>query len=295
MRTMALLPLPVSQWIGGRFGDLIRLFDTRAAKITRANLELCLPELEPDERARLARDSLRQTGMMLMETPAAWLGRKQRLLGWIREVENFDEVDTAITCGGGVIIVLPHIGNWEMMNVFLGEHERQKDFVGLYAPPNQDWLKKLVSVARLRFGNEIVPTTIKGIATLLKRLKEGKLIVLLPDQVPTSGEFAPFFGTDTLTDIIAVRMLERCPSARVFTCTVERLPDAQGFRIRFAAAHPDLYSTDRRTALAGLNASVEACVRRLPAQYQWEYKRFKRGPPGQRRIYDFASDGPTYH
>ena len=35
----------------------------------------------------------------------------------------------------------------------------------------------------------------------------------------------------------------------------------------------------------GLNASVETTVLEAPAQYQWEYKRFKRQPPGQPRPY----------
>jgi len=38
-------------------------------------------------------------------------------------------------------------------------------------------------------------------------------------------------------------------------------------------------------SLEGLNASVEAVVRKYPAEYQWEYKRFKRVPEGEKRPY----------
>ena len=190
---------------------------------------------------------------------------------------------------------LRRIGNYELINAYMSQHERQKEFVGLYAPPNKDYLKKLVSEVRLRFGNTMVPTTVKGIATMLKSMKSGKLVLLLPDQVPASGEFAPFFGEDTLTDVVGVRMLERCPGAKAFTCAIERLPGSEGFVIHFDDAHPDVYSSDRATALRGLNASVEACVRRFPAQYQWEYKRFKVRPSGKPRIYNFRQEPPFNH
>jgi KDO2-lipid IV(A) lauroyltransferase len=39
------------------------------------------------------------------------------------------------------------------------------------------------------------------------------------------------------------------------------------------------------TALAGMNHSIEVLMRGVPEQYQWEYKRFKRQPPGQVRPY----------
>jgi uncharacterized protein YndB with AHSA1/START domain len=55
--------------------------------------------------------------------------------------------------------------------------------------------------------------------------------------------------------------------------------------IVFREVDERLYSPDLDTSLAGLNASVEAVVREVPAQYQWEYKRFKRQPEGMPRPY----------
>lgn len=295
IRAISRLPLRLSQAIGKAIGELSWRFNTRAARITKANLSLCLPELGESERDELARQSLRQTGQQVMETPASWLGEESRVLDWIVEAVNYDQLEEAIASDSGTMILMPHIGNYELINVFMSQHERHEEFVGLYAPPNQDYLKKLISEVRLRFGNELVPTTVKGIGTMLKRLKAGKLVLMLPDQVPATGQFAPFFGEDVLTDVIAVRMLEKCPKARAFTCLIERLPDAKGFRIHFDDAHPDIYSSDRATALAGLNKSVEACARRLPAQYQWEYKRFKQRPAGLPRIYNFNGEPPTHH
>ncbi|MCP5231114.1 MAG: hypothetical protein H6948_03310, partial [Zoogloeaceae bacterium] len=38
-------------------------------------------------------------------------------------------------------------------------------------------------------------------------------------------------------------------------------------------------------SLAVMNQAVEACIREAPAQYQWIYKRWKRRPDGEPKIY----------
>jgi len=46
-----------------------------------------------------------------------------------------------------------------------------------------------------------------------------------------------------------------------------------------------IYSPDMETSVTGLNATVESCVRDIPEQYQWSYKRFKRGSELYNTIY----------
>ena len=43
--------------------------------------------------------------------------------------------------------------------------------------------------------------------------------------------------------------------------------------------------SDPERAAAALNRGVEQCVRQLPHQYQWSYKRFRKRPAGEREIY----------
>jgi Kdo2-lipid IVA lauroyltransferase/acyltransferase len=292
MLGMSFLPLSFSQAIGRTVGRMIRLFDTRAARVTRTNLEICMPELSASDRAQLMKESLEHTGATLMETPAAWLGAQGRVRRWIRCVENQSLLDDAIALGDGVIILLPHIGNWELINVYLAAEG--KTVTGLYAPPNQPYLKPLMSRIRSRFGNELVPTTIKGIATLYRRLQEGRVVVILPDQVPATGAFAPFFGVPALTDTLITRLLRR-QSARVVGCVIKRRSDGDGFDLIFVAPHADIYHADASIALRGMNLTVEACVALAPAQYQWEYKRFKERPSGERRLYNYNNEPSTHH
>ncbi|MCB1692800.1 MAG: lysophospholipid acyltransferase family protein [Pseudomonadales bacterium] len=292
MWLFSLMPLGLSQVLGRRIGDLIFKLDTRGAKVTRTNLEVCMPALSSMEREAMVRRSLQQTGMMMMETPASWLGGYDRVLGWIQKVEGETLLDEAMASGKGVIVILPHIGNWELINVYMASKGGNQ--TGLYAPPNQDYLKPLMSTIRNRFGNDLVPTTKKGIATLFRRLQEGSLVVVLPDQVPASGKFVPFFGEDALTDVLITRLLRRS-QATVLCCVIERLPGAKGFMIHFTKAHEDIYASDEDVALLGLNKSVEACVQMAPDQYQWEYKRYKERPPGNVRLYNYDNEPMTHH
>jgi len=39
-------------------------------------------------------------------------------------------------------------------------------------------------------------------------------------------------------------------------------------------------SVEEAMALKSLNDALEGLIRRFPAQYQWEYKRFKKQPDG---------------
>ena len=65
----------------------------------------------------------------------------------------------------------------------------------------------------------------------------------------------------------------------------QRLDDGSGFRLVVRACEPGIADPDPVVATTALNRSVEACVRAAPAQYQWEYKRFRHRPPGHANPY----------
>lgn len=53
----------------------------------------------------------------------------------------------------------------------------------------------------------------------------------------------------------------------------------------FAKPDEGIYAADEQQSAAALNRSVETCVNHCPAQYQWEYKRFRKQPKGAKKIY----------
>ncbi len=289
LRLLAVLPLGLSRWFGKVLGLFNFYLGTRAAKVTAENLDLCFPGIPEAERRLLAKKSLSQTGQTLMEVPAAWLGSARRISRWINKVENEDLLDDAVEAGNGVIVLLPHLGNWEMFNVYFATRGKM---IALYQPPRNQDLQSLMAKIRQKFGNELVPTSVKGIARLYRGLAEGRVVTILPDQVPMTGEYAPFFGQPALTDVLVSR-LQKKTGARIVCCTVRR--ESPGFVVSFLEPDERIYSADVRESLAGLNATIEKSISNCVEQYQWEYKRFRERPEGSKKLYKFKGSQDVYH
>jgi KDO2-lipid IV(A) lauroyltransferase len=282
----AMLPLPVNQWLGRQLGFLNNVFGSRAAKVTRANLELCLPEYPPAALKKLASESMRHTGMTALETPSVWLSDPKRKDAWLGKIENEHLLDAAMTSASGTLILLPHLGNWEMFNAYFARRGRM---TALYQPPRQEWLKPFMETIR---GDNLVATNRQGLTMLYKELSAGRVVTVLPDQVPLSGEYVPFFGQAALTDRLVPRLLAKT-GARALLCVVYR---AEGkFNVCFGEPDPDIYNQDLITALTALNRSVETSITPFLAQYQWEYKRFRERPTGEKKLYKFDRQPDSYH
>ena len=191
----------------------------------------------------------------------------------IIEVHGRDKLDSARSQGQGVIVLAPHFGNWEVLNFWLSSHF---PFTAMYEPPKITNLEPIIRHGRERMGAQSVPTNPRGVAALLKALKRSEAIGILPDQEPDwgSGVFAPFYARDAYTATLLPKLVART-QARVVTGVALRLP-GRGFAIHFLDADERVYSADETVSASGVNASVEASIALEPAQYQWEYKRYRK-------------------
>ena len=279
------LPRRLVQFAGRVVGQINYMFRTRSYLVTQANLALCFPGLSELEREELARSSLRSTGQTLMETPAVWLANAKTLNTWIDRVVNEKLLDDAMGAGKGVIVLLPHIGNWELFNVYFSGRGKM---TALYQPPRQVYLQDMIEDIRGRFGNEMVPTNTKGIARLYRVLQAGGVVTILPDQVPANGLFAPFFGVEALTDRLVSRLVHKT-GATVIAVSVIRLPNGL-FEIIVQPGNDGIYSPEIEASVIGVNKTVEQLVANVPEQYQWEYKRFRKRPKGEKKMYRFGKN-----
>jgi KDO2-lipid IV(A) lauroyltransferase len=221
--------------------------------------------------------------MTALELGPIWRRPVPALRGVIEAVEGEEDFQQAISKGKGVIILAPHIGAWELFAIYLGDKE---PFTALYQPPDNPAMHELINTARSRTGIKVAPTNIKGVKILLQNLKKGEVIGILPDQVPRAegGEFAPFFGVPALTTTLVSNLVKRT-GAQVVVGSALRIARSGKFKIVFRPVPATIASADINVALGVLNKSVEECVEQAPEQYQWEYKRFKKQPGGERKYY----------
>ncbi|WP_293268405.1 lysophospholipid acyltransferase family protein [Neptunomonas sp.] len=275
---MSLLPLKWAQSIGVFIGNrLSKKNESTLYKITKINLELCFPELSPDQINSLSSASLLETGKTFSEMGMSWLWSPGRTLKTIKHISNASLVEESLSFGKGVILLAPHLGNWEILNLYVS---KRYTFTAMYRPPKMKLMDSFIKKVRARLGTKLAPADASGVRTIMKALKRGEMIGILPDQEPaTGGEFSPFFGNNAYSMKLLPQLVKQT-GAKVICGYAERLSNGEGFNLHFIEADPDIYSKDLSIAIAGMNKSVERCVRALPEQYQWEYKRFNHQPEG---------------
>lgn len=282
LRLFGYLPLPLLHGVGVLLGWLSCLVPNPNKTVTLRNLELCFPELDDSARRGLARRSLIEMAKTLMETPAVWLTSGERTLALVREVVGAELIEQGLKAGKGLIMVSPHLGNWEICGLYLARY----GITSLYRPPRQDALEEMIRRARERLGARLVPTNAKGVRALYQALAQGGMIGILPDQDPRdeAGAFAPLFGVPAKTMTLLPRLAQKSGAQVIFTFA-ERLPWGHGFRLHFLPAPAGIDSSDSVVAATALNQGVENCIRLAPQQYQWAYKRFRTRPAGEPSLY----------
>jgi KDO2-lipid IV(A) lauroyltransferase len=156
----------------------------------------------------------------------------------------------------------------------------------MYLPAKDPAVDGIIRIARTRSGGAVAAANTSGVRAVLKALKQGGVVGMLPDQVPkqAGAEFAPFFGRTALTMTLAANLLQKTGARAIFGCAF-RADQGSGFRLAFRAAPEEIYSSDLAASLAALNRGVEAMILERPEQFQWEYKRFKTLPEGWPRMY----------
>lgn len=267
------LPLGFVRALGSGMGSLARIANTRMAVATRQNIAYCLPELSPSEQQLLVANSLKETGKLAFETAVVWTRSPSWVLSRITQKHGESYITDALAKGQGVLILAPHIGNWEVLNYYLAS---LGPVTNMYQPPKALGMDEVLQDVRTRCKATLVPTDRKGLMAILKVLKEGGLSGILPDQTPkddASGLFAPFMAHYAFTMTLAHKLVKKSSCLPLFAYA-KRVEG--GFELFINPVPDGMFSDDEQTAVNALSEGIEACVRAVPEQYQWEYKRFKK-------------------
>jgi Kdo2-lipid IVA lauroyltransferase/acyltransferase len=234
------------------------------------------------------RASVGHAGRMVAELPRLWLRPAAQALAPPAHWEGAERIDRAIDAGRGLLLLTPHLGAFEVIaQAYAERFGARQPMVALYRPARQAWLRDLETTSRNRPGLLTAPASLAGVRQMLRALRQGQTVGLLPDQVPPDGMgvWAPFFGQLAYTMTLAAK-LSLQTGAPMLLMLGEHLPRAQGWRIRvFDMPEPlpdaEAFGGDEaahQTACAAvMNRAMEFLIRQCPEQYLWGYNRFK-GP-----------------
>jgi len=273
MRLLAGWPLRALHAVGAPLGWIVYLASPSYRARFRAN---AAQAGVPWSRAR---DAIPAAGRLLTELPTLWLRPADAALPVPVSWQGGELIEQAQAAGRGLVMLTPHLGCFEA----IGQSYAQRYGAGrgamtvLYRPARKPWLRPLVEAARRRPGLDAAPATLAGVRQMLRALKRGEVVGLLPDQVPPEGMgvWAPFFGRPAYTMTLAARLAQQSGAALLFVWG-ERLPRGAGYRVRVSAPDAPL-PADALEAATAINRAMEQLILQCPEQYLWGYHRYK--PP----------------
>ena len=164
-------------------------------------------------------------------------------------------------------------------HAYFADFGTDRPMTALYRPARQPALAEVMETARNRPGLHAVPTTLAGVRQMIKALRSGHAVGLLPDQVPPEGmgQWTPFFGKPAYTMTLAARLALQT-GAQVVLIWGERLPWGRGYRLHTETLGHAL-SDDLDVAVVQINQAMERLVLARPDQYLWGYARYKAPRP----------------
>lgn len=280
----ALLSLKNCHRIGGFFGWLLTMTNNRHRFISATNVKLCFPDMDTAQQQKLVNKSLIEMGKTLTEISPMWQWDKQKLFSSIKSVKGEEHLIKALENKNGVIMASPHLGNWELLGLYLSD---KYPTMCMYKKPKIEQLDNIIKSGRERFGVKLVPTDSQGIRAMLKALRNNELVCILPDQEPSEGNgiFAPFFNIQSYSMVLISRLVKKT-HATALMIYGKRLAHGEGYEIVIKPLE-EINQDSLEDSVTFLNAEVEKCVRDFPEQYQWSYKRFRKQPDKDESDRDF--------
>ncbi|MBS1158198.1 MAG: lipid biosynthesis acyltransferase [Proteobacteria bacterium] len=264
-RLLSRLPLWLVHALGAALGRLAYLLSPTYRR--HLNENLAQAGIEPVLRLSVAAE----TGKQMLELSRIWLRPLAEANAQVVDVVGWEHVEAARQAGKGIVFLTPHLGCFEITAQYLSAHF---PITVLYRAPKRASAQYLIETGRQREQLHLAPADLSGVRALIKALKRGQAVGLLPDQAPKTGEgvWLDFFGRPAYTMTLAARLTET--GATTLTTWGERLPGGRGYRLHFALPHREL-TGDTLHRAGQINHEMEYLISQCPSQYLWGYNRYK--------------------
>ena len=231
------------------------------------------------ERRRIARACFAHLGKTFVEFVN--FSRMRDALGTYVELSDRAVIDGCLAQGRGLIWVTGHLGNWEVLASYFAHYQHYK--VNAISRRAYDARMQALLV-RLRGENgvqSIERGDTRATRDIIRVFRRNEVLAMLIDQdTRVQGVFVDFFGTPAWTPLAAAALAYKM-DAPVLVGFIERLPDD---RHRITVSRPIALprtgnaDEDLRLATAEFTRLIEAQIRRVPEQWVWMHRRWKRKP-----------------
>lgn len=223
------------------------------------------------------RASVAEAGRLVGELPRLWLRPADQPIADPVRWDGDELLQALLDRGRGLVLLTPHLGSFEVSaQAYAERFGARQPITVLYRPARKQSLRELEETARARPALATAPATLAGVRLMLRALKRGETVGLLPDQVPPDGMgvWVPFFGQRAYTMTLAARLVQQTGAAVCLLWT-ERLPGGAGYVVHAQPLPEPLPERGDEASALIINRAMEAVIRQCPRQYLWGYHRYK--------------------
>jgi heptosyltransferase II len=273
---VAVLPLPFLFTFGQFLGICAWAFAGKYRRLATRNLEIAFAnEKSPRELRQLVRRHFRRLGANLLCSVKLTQMPPEKILERV-EVENIESMAREFRVGVPVVLVLSHIGTWEvfaqLMPKFFGFVRGASVYQGL----GNRFIDKHVRRSRSQTGLELFDRH-DGFEPVIDLLRSGGGVGVLSDQhAGDHGVWTPFFGrlasTSPLPALLAKRTRAALIAAGVYTTGPAR------WRMVFTGRF-DQTGASIAVLTSKINQVIEEQIRRAPEDWFWVHNRWKTPQP----------------
>lgn len=231
---LSILPVRVAYFLGEKIGWICWMLMSGRRATVKENLRIVQRWIDQQEQPSILSgmangktiDSAtkevfcRSAANLLSSFSFAALSFKKRHA--LIEFENLEVLKDAVDRGHGVVLLMAHMGPWEVVSSFAGHftHNEVKAPLGaIYRTLNNDYMEKWYRSQRERQGIQLFKRK-AGLLEVFKFMKSGGILALLADQRVNTGEKVEFFGEAALTTPL-VGMLAKRAKASVVSLTLK--------------------------------------------------------------------------
>ncbi|MGD8341626.1 MAG: lipid A biosynthesis lauroyl acyltransferase [Gammaproteobacteria bacterium] len=281
MRLSAVMPITVQLGIGTTLGWLFRKLKRREVRIARRNLEICLPELDAEQRARLLERHFRSVGLSVVEMGVGWFTPIDKLRRRV-DIIGLGNLESALSRGHGALLLTAH---FTPIEVGVGVLEGFPGTINsMYRPQRNPMMDCLILRGRSRFSETQIPRD--NVRLLVRLLRQNQAVLYMPDQTYLGNQSAliPFFGEPAVTNI-ATSKIAKISGAPVLPYFFRRNADERSYTVEIGEPLEDFPTDDAIADTRRIVELLERRIRETPEQYLWVYKKFKRRPTEFADIY----------
>ena len=278
---LSILPLKIAFVV---FDIFFRLVPLRffaffpAFQVTKRNLSIAFPEMSYFDLECLSKESYKETLKSVYETFYAWSRSNKKIIYQTRRINNrflFNNQNNQ----NGLILFALHNRSIDLMLSWIGS---QRVHTSLYKKIKINSVNRYVKKIREIGGSKMVETGVGGVKTILSALENNQMTCMASDQVPADGlgTYSTFFDHECYSFSLAPRLAKK--SMKEILMSYISYDENIGYIMNFTKPHHKIYSS---VGVDVMNKEMEQVIKKMPAEYSWEYKKFRKLSSDPKDIY----------